>query len=544
MRNKIVFLFFFTLLVIGLNIFRDYGVHYDEYINQNFGCRWTWYVGSVLHTGSFSKLPKHVYDNGHDLLHGPIFEIFLASLAKLFAWPDPRDIIFMRHLSIFLLFYIGVIFFYLLCLRHFRSWRLALLGCVFLVLSPRIFADAFYNTVDIAFLVFFIISIFTLLLVLDKKTFFSVALHSLACAILINIRLIGLILPIFSLIFFCLEIVRASISKDKATCLKMLVIYVFLVSLLVIFFNPFLWLHPMSNFILLINSAKDFDHLRSDFYLGKHIWMLSKEPWHYAPVWLAVTIPLIYTALFFAGCFDAVRSFFRWAVVPYLINRDTLIFLLWFFLPLMMATGRIYDGWRHIYFIYPAFLIVALMGVRYILRGRIRFYSKNVGKLMRGALIILLGCSFLNTGFFMVRYHPYQNLYFNGLVGRDIGEAKKNFTLDYWGLSYRKALEYILKNDKSRRIPIAVADLSGKFNILILPSEDRRRVVFVPVDKAKYFLTNDMQSPYPSDSYRENYGHEYYSIRVDGMKIMVVYKMDSLNKINFCPIVWRTDMTP
>jgi len=522
-----VFLFFFLLLCIGLNIFRDYGVHWDEYHNQTFGSRWENYISSVLHAKSLSTpLPEY---HPHDLIHGPIFEILLSSLTNVLGLKDSRDIIIMRHLSIFLLFYIGTIFFYLLCLCRFKSWKLALLGCVFLVLSPRIFADAFYNTVDIAFMVFFVISIFTLLLVLDKKNFLSIAVHALTCAILINIRLIGLILPIFTIIFFCLEFVYADLRQDKIAGLKFFVIYVFLLPLLTVILNPFLWLHPLGNFICLINSVKNFTVPRYDFYFGKYR-LLSKQPWHYAPVWMAVTTPLIYTALFCVGCFDAIKLFFKNTPAPYSIKRNTTILLLWLFLPLMMTKGRIYDGWRQIYFIYPAFLIVALIGTRYIWGGIVKLSFKRTSKIMQVAFIILLVFSFFDTAIFMIRNHPYQNLYFNALVGKNIDDAKKNFTLDYWGLSYRKALEYILKNDRNARIPISVSDPGvGTINANILSYKDRKRIIFDPINKSKYFLTNDMQNPYPHDYNEEYYGNEYYSIKVDGMKIMVIYKLNPGN---------------
>ena len=518
-----MFLFFFLLLCIGLNIFRDYGVHWDEYNNQHFGDRLVNFISPVVPAKTLFAGHTKYYVK-HDFIHGPIVEILLTSLTKVLRLKDSRDIIFIRHLSIFLLFYIGMVFFYLLCLRYFKSWRLALLGAVFLALSPRIFAEAFYNTVDIAFMVFFVISIFTLLLVLDKRSFLSIAAHSLVCAFLINIRLIGLTLPIFTIFFFCLEFLYADSRLDKIAAVKSIVIYVFLLALFTVILNPFLWPHPLDNFIFLINSANNFTAHRYDFYLGQYR-LLSQQPWHYAPVWMAVTTPLIYTALFCIGCFDEIKSFFKNPPLPYSVKRNTTILFLWFFLPLMMSKGRIYDGWRHIYFIYPAFLILALTGTRYIWGGIVKLSFKKIGKIMRGAVIILLMFSFLDTTFFMIRNHPYQNLYFNVLVGKNSDDASKNFTLDYWGLSNRKALEYILKNDRSAHIPIFAAQWAGKVNAKILPYADRGRIVFAPINKSKYFLTTDMQNPCPHYLNEEYCGKEYYSIKVDGMKIIVVYKL-------------------
>ena len=48
------------------------------------------------------------------------------------------------------------------------------LGSLFLILSPRIFAHSFYNSKDLAFLSFFIISIYTMVRYLEEKTLASI----------------------------------------------------------------------------------------------------------------------------------------------------------------------------------------------------------------------------------------------------------------------------------------------------------------------------------------------------------------------------------
>ena len=49
----------------------------------------------------------------------------------------------------------------------------------------------------------------------------------------------------------------------------------------------------------------------------------------------------------------------------------------------------------------------------------------------------------------MIKDHPHQNVYFNFLAGKNI---QTKFELDYWGLSNKQALEYILKNDSKNII--------------------------------------------------------------------------------------------
>ena len=85
----------------------------------------------------------------------------------------------------------------------------------------------------------------------------------------------------------------------------------------------------------------------------------------------------------------------------------------------------------------------------------------------------------------MLRNHPYQNVYFNFLAGKNI---KSKFELDYWGLSYREGLQYILDNDPATNIKISVDDNSGIAAQQILKPLERQRLNYVGVDEAKYFL--------------------------------------------------------
>ena len=144
--------------------------------------------------------------NAHDITHGPIVEMLLTFMrAKLFHLKDPRDIILMRHLSQFFLFYLSVILFYFLSITIFHHWRMGALGILLLILHPRIFSHSFYNTVDIAFLSFYILSAYSFILFIDKKTYATAFFHALACSLLINVRIAGIIVPLCTAIFFGLD---------------------------------------------------------------------------------------------------------------------------------------------------------------------------------------------------------------------------------------------------------------------------------------------------------------------------------------------------
>ena len=76
----------------------------------------------------------------------------------------------------------------------------------------------------------------------------------------------------------------------------------------------------------------------------------------------------------------------------------------------------------------------------------------------------------------MIRNHPFQNVYFNNFLSHDEQYLRKNFEMDYWGTSYKQALEYVLKNNKFNKINVVVDYHQVVDNALILKKEDRERL--------------------------------------------------------------------
>jgi hypothetical protein len=97
---------------------------------------------------------------------------------------------------------------------------------------------------------------------------------------------------------------------------------------------------------------------------------------------------------------------------------------------------------------------------------------------------------------------------------------KQRFELDYWGLSYREGLEYIVSTDPQEKIKIAAATSPADWNAFLLPERERRRLFYCHEDNAKYYLTTYR---YDKDEYNDY--NPYYSIEVGGAKILGVYKL-------------------
>ena len=534
-RKIVVPLFFFGYLIVGLLIFDDYGLSWDEGLQRTVGMRNYAYI----FYGN-QELVTH-----KDRFYGPVFELFLIHLENVLNLSDVRVIYLMRHLINFLLFYTSVFFFYLICKQRFQDWKVGLLGSLFLILSPRIFAHSFYNSKDLSFLSMFIISVYTLIEFLNKKTLLRAFIHSLACAILIDIRILGVLVPCITMLFIASElmltlrslkikirnnnIVFSLLPFYKSTKMNNLIQSFFLYIILLIFFTilfwPTLWINPASNFIKAVQYFSYFPDDVTVLYRGEFI-SDKNLPWHYIPTWIGITTPILYLFYFFVGLIITVLLISR-NPMDFIENqtRYDLIFMLWFFTPLIYVIvfkSVLYDGWRQLYFIYPALLVISLKGlisqfkfIKLKLKGRVYETVKIL-------LVLIVLNSLIGTTFFMVRNHPFQSVYFNRLTGKDLESVVNNFELDYWGLSYQQALIFILENDSNKVIKIFVDNMPGELNSDILTPSERIRLEYVnDLNMAKYYLSNYRwpKEKHPLDK-------EFYSISVDGVKIMVVYKLE------------------
>jgi hypothetical protein len=546
----IVSLFFIVYLLIGLWLYKDYGLSWDEetnritgaisalYINGKFNYRllsrdalaakqdrirteddiyWDEDPNSQILSFTEETLLTHVERD-----HGPFFELILIAMEALFNLEDSRDVHLTRHFFTFLLFFVSVWFFYLLTTHRFNNWIVGLLGASFLILSPRIFADSFYNSKDLAFLSLFIIATYSLIRFLNNPSVPNAALHAATNAASIDIRIVGVVIPAVTFLFITIDVLKSSSIRAKLRDISpSLLVYIFLLPCLTILFWPYLWENPIHNFVQAFRDMSRFRFNEEMLYLGKYISSTS-VPWHYVPVWIIVTTPLFYFFCFLVGLYYLGKFLLKNRLQLYTSNgeRQDCVNLAVFFLPIIAVIflhAVLYDGWRHLYFVYPAFLSISVKGLVSLNESIGSWVGRDWRIPVRGGLLAALGFSFATTGYFMVKYHPHQQVYFNILAGRNV---RGSFELDYWGLSYRQGLEYVLRNDSASVINVNTANFPGRLNAKILKREERERLRFVPLKDATYFLGDFRHHPqdYPL-------GGEFYSINVNRARILAVRKM-------------------
>ena len=152
-------------------------------------------------------------------------------------------------------------------------------------------------------------------------------------------------------------------------------------------------------------------------------------PWHYLPVWIAISMPTVTligclggAALFLAGVQWRCKAKNEWRWVC----ADGAV-LIWGVVPISLAVllgSTLYDGWRHFYFIVPTLVYFTVFSL-----DRIRL-SRFVT--VRGTAYILLAISTIYQGIWILRNHPYEMVYFNELVPL---ETRMSFEKDYWALT-------------------------------------------------------------------------------------------------------------
>jgi len=507
-----------TLLVTGGAVLDDFGVSFDETIQRQIG------IANYLY---LSQGATQLFDRDFPERHyGPVFEVLLVVVEKQLGLSDSRAIYLVRHGLTFLLFGVAVAFFHRLCLRQFRSWRTAIFGCCCLVLSPRIFADSFYNSKDLPFLSVFVVSVYTLVRFLDEGTARRAVWHALSCAVLTDIRIVGLVVPAITGLLATGELLFVR-SPDRSAGRRatMLAVYGGLLVCFTVALFPFLWKSPLPHLAEVFARMSQFPFHRTSLYLGQHL-PPEAIPWHYAPVWIGVTTPLAYLGLFGVGLLATAGSC---ATGPARLfghqeTRNRLLWFLWCFAPLVSVVATkdiLYDGWRHLFFVYPGLVMIAVEGAHRIASSVRRGLPARLGTHAYGLVAVLCLLVFAEPLLSMIRYHPYGNVFFNRLAGDRMQTVRDRFEVDYWGLSYRRGLEYVLRHDQRPTVRVLLKPGVGEASAAILPSPDRRRLAFVDRRRdAEYYLGN-----YRWHSGEYPYTHEVFSVRVGDASIMTVYDL-------------------
>lgn len=495
---------FLTFVIVGVANLTDYGISWDE-IQQR-------YIGSVsyeyIHGDDIHQL--HAF---RDQTYGVAIELPLIYLEKGLGLKDTRDVFLMRHLVTHLLFLLGAWCFYLLVLRLYKSRALAVIGFLAIVLHPRIYAHSFFNSKDVPFLALFSIALWLTAIAFDRKRWHNFIWLGLVMGLLVNARIMGLILLAGVTGFLLLDLL---IKPNRPQTLRNLLLFICVTALTLYATFPYLWIRPFADFVVIFERMSKFPW-ELEVLFNSHYIPANALPWYYEISWFSITTPIILLVVGFAGLGIFLYHFLRRPLHFFQsdTDRNVLIHLSIFivpFLAVIILHSNVYDGWRQVYFIYPAFILFLVYGIHQIRQTKAWIPT-----------ITVLGLGLFFTAFQIIRLHPHQQVYFNQLV-RTGGEneLRQNWEMDYWGASYYQGLEYILKHDDRDTIRVAVETAPGNSNRILIPQNDRDRLLYTQPDQADYFLTNYR---WHAEPYREYEGKAWKSWRAYRSAYMTVFKL-------------------
>lgn len=520
----VVGLFFGLLLGLGGLLFSDYGVSWDEPIDRRNGLVSLRFVTSlVAPQWTESQTLLHGVPSIRDYPdndHGVLFELPLALYDVLRPGTDLRTYYLVRHAAVFLVSLLGVWALYKLATLRFRDERLGLVAAGLLVLSPRFFAESFYNGKDLVFVGLFTLGIYTLVRLLERPTWRRAVVHGLATAAATDVRILGLLLGPFTLALLALLLLSDASGPARRALGRAALVYLLALAAGVVAGWPYLWEHTLEHLAAAFASLSHFYWQGNLLYMGK-VMAGSSIPWHYALVWMSITTPVAYQVAGLLGLgVVAVRLISHpWATLRTAAGRLDFLTAGWLVAPLGLVIGLhsvIYDGWRHLYFVYPALLLLAVQGGLAVARLA---RPGSAGRPLALGLGLLAGAEVLLTAGRMMRMHPHQQTYFSYLPGP---LAERLFERDYWGLSIRQGLAYLVAHQPTGPIyldtPVWTLVNSNK---IWLPEADRSRLIEGPGQPGRYFLTFYRCKGTP---YSPSVGEPVYHLRPDGVTILSIFQ--------------------
>ncbi len=195
---------------------------------------------------------------------------------------------------------------------------------------------------------------------------------------------------------------------------------------------PWAMQSPIANPLKALSEFSKFGIRIRLLYDGENI-MSDNVSWLYPIVWIGKTIPL-FVLIGFIGSIALVRALLRqYAPLPVLLMFFATVFPVAY---IIYQDSILYDGWRHLMFVYPSMVVLAAL---FWIQIEKLFSNNKIGKF---ALYGILGLLMVESGSFIVRNPKIPYIYFNP-IGGGLKGAYGNYETDYWGVSTKQALEWM-----------------------------------------------------------------------------------------------------
>lgn len=465
-----------------------YGTTYDEPPRHINGARVLAFYGGSLTYADFRQ------DRTGAHLYGALFDVIAAWLHRQL----DGDVWTTRHYLNAAFGGIGILATGLLALRC-AGFGGGLLAIALLVLSPRYIGHSMNNPKDLPFAALCALALLSFTAVRRAPPFLSwrsAVLIGVALGLPLGVRpgallYAGYLCVLLATLAVCARTWNARILVPVLARAAIAVTVMFIVGAL---FWPWAHANPFVRPVQAMFEVSRFDWPGQVLFAGQYI-PATNVPWTYLPGWMVVTIPPVVLAGMAFALVETVRRrgvARGWRAALWIVAAT----------PVAAAIARhstLYDGWRHVLFIYPPLVVLAASGWHDLIM-RIARWPVALG-IAIGMLIT--GC--LEPLRFIVRNHPNEVVYFNALVGGPRG-AFGRFELDYWGNGMLQATAWCARlagqaglplSISGRPYPIVRADSSRFPSLIAQPPEHGRHHMLVqllrgsPDDLRSFLQRND-----------------------------------------------------
>ncbi len=502
-----VFLLFALILIIGLAVYDDYGMSSDEVIQRvHVIVSYRWVNQTLFGRNCFK--PYAMYGDLQDFTdryYGVAIQIPPLLLEDIYQHVTKTEMPFgtvfrMLHLYTFLIYFGGLICFYLLLRNLSGQRRAGVIGVLMVFTFGRFFAQSFYNLKDIAFAALMMAALCLTERVLRDgyKTKWCLLL-AVCSAFLVSVRIVGAIVPLFTLI--CALVDRKNSHKVRTA---LLICCAYPIWLLI---TPASWTDPIGFSYACALKFSDFSDWNGSIAFAGKLLTKDQVPGDYFLRWICITVPIVWLVLGAAG------------IIRFLIRRGDgfrvrlLALLLLVFTLGYQAVCRptVYNGWRHAFYLYPAIILFAVDAV---LAPR----GKTARTLMYAAVTVCI----VYNGVMTAVNHPKQYEALNP-IGERVGA---DYERDYWYLSFYDALQWVTENDPSEEITLDLEDKAAAWilesNMQMLPDSAASRIAYRP-DEGEYLLLSYTKHPGESEIVLAGY-EAVHTVSAYGIELTTVYR--------------------
>ena len=453
-------------LLAGLALAGDYGISPDA-ANQRQTA-----VGNLDYIlGRADRIESRHY---HDRVYGVAFELPLLLAERALGLTDNYHIHRLRLTLTHLFFIVGAFFCYRLACHLFGNRLIAILALMIFLLHPRLYAHSFFNSKDLPFLTMFVITLYLLERAFRRDTLGAFALLGIAVSLLTNLRIMGMMLIPAVLAMRGLDWFYAGKGPGRKQILLTGGLFALTAGLTVYALAPYAWTNPGDYLAASLDLTINHPNLAWQLFQGAAL-PSNELPPHYTAAWFGITTPPLIMLLGLVGIAAGAAGLCR---RPGAVFRNTRmrfagLLLAAFLLPPLGAAllgSNQYDNWRHFYFIYAPFCLLAAGGLGWSVDRFSRWRPGRAG---------VYGLAGLGVGLIawqLTQLHPGQYDYFNFLVDRTTPERlRTRYEMNSWRLAYREGLALLLESHPGETLVVLGGqDLERQRQIL--PAAARQRL--------------------------------------------------------------------